>query len=130
MTALEKQIGGTHYKNFKIQPIELIMHYNLGYCEGNIIKYICRYKNKGGAEDLNKALHYIDFLLEFKKHEENYEFTWPGLSYIEDFILVNELSDVHEAIITCIVMYNSSGDKKWLRLAAQNISILLNQIKR
>lgn len=57
------QIGGDHYKT-KIQPIEFIMENNIGFVEGNIIKYIHRYKFKNGLEDLKKARHYIDFLIE------------------------------------------------------------------
>lgn len=58
------QIGGQHYKNKKIQPITYIMENDLGFCEGNIVKYITRYKDKNGIEDLMKARHYIDFLIE------------------------------------------------------------------
>lgn len=60
----DKQIGGSHYKNMPIQPIEFIMKNNLGFCEGNIIKYICRYKEKNGLQDLEKAKHYIEMLIE------------------------------------------------------------------
>ena len=51
MKATEKQIGGMHYREHTIQPIEFILKNNLGFCEGNIIKYICRYKYKGEKED-------------------------------------------------------------------------------
>ena len=64
MEALKKQIGGDHYKKFKIQPIEFILANNLGFAEGCIIKYICRYKFKGGKEDLEKIKHYVDILIE------------------------------------------------------------------
>lgn len=57
------QEGGTHYKNMGIQPIEYILSNNLGYLEGNVIKYITRYKDKGGIEDVYKARHYLDFLI-------------------------------------------------------------------
>lgn len=61
---LKIQHGGTHYKDMRIQPIEYIFANQLGYCEGNVIKYITRWKTKGGVEDLNKAKHYIELLLE------------------------------------------------------------------
>jgi len=61
--ALDTQIGGGHYKAMKIQPIEYILTNNLGFCEGNVIKYISRYKAKNGVEDLQKAKHYIDLLI-------------------------------------------------------------------
>ena len=61
--ALDKQVGGNHYKTCSIQPIEFILANNMGFCEGNIVKYITRYKQKGGREDLLKVIHYAEFLL-------------------------------------------------------------------
>ena len=59
-----KQIGGDHYKNFKIQPIEYIEANDLTYSEGNIIKYVTRSSKKGGAKDIHKAIHYCEIILE------------------------------------------------------------------
>tara|TARA_R110000796_G_scaffold89809_1_gene193436 strand:+ start:1577 stop:1894 length:318 start_codon:yes stop_codon:yes gene_type:complete len=61
---LAVQVGGEHYKHMHIQPIEFIMANNLGFCEGNAIKYICRYMSKGGTQDLDKAIHYLQLLKE------------------------------------------------------------------
>lgn len=58
------QVGGDHYRIMAIQPIEFIEANNLGYCVGNVIKYVCRYRRKNGKEDLLKARHYIDLLIE------------------------------------------------------------------
>ena len=58
-----EQVGGSHYKNKKIEPIDYIMSNDLNFCEGNVIKYITRYKEKGGIEDLKKAKQYIDFII-------------------------------------------------------------------
>lgn len=63
-SALDVQIGGSHYKDKAIQPIEYIMANKLNYCEGAVIKYITRYKDKNGREDLEKIKHYIDLILE------------------------------------------------------------------
>ncbi len=54
MNPFKKQVAGNHYKDFKIQPIEFILKNNISFCEGNVIKYICRYKTKGGLQDLEK----------------------------------------------------------------------------
>ena len=62
--AMSIQVGGEHYKNLKIQPIDYILENNLGYCEANIIKYVTRWRDKNGIEDLRKAKHYIDILIE------------------------------------------------------------------
>ena len=67
MKSLKKQIGGNHYKKYKIQPIEFILKNNIGFCEANIIKYILRFREKGGAEDLLKAKHYIELLIDSTK---------------------------------------------------------------
>jgi hypothetical protein len=61
---LTEQVGGSHYKTMKIQPIEFILANELPFCEGNVVKYICRYKQKGGVEDLNKVIHYARLLIE------------------------------------------------------------------
>lgn len=61
---LDTQIGGNHYKKLKIQPIEYILANELGFCEGNIVKYISRWREKGGVEDLKKIKQYCDFLIE------------------------------------------------------------------
>jgi len=62
--ALDTQVGGSHYQHFPIQPVEFSIANGLGFCEGNVIKYVCRYKMKGGKEDLLKAKHYIELLME------------------------------------------------------------------
>ncbi len=65
--ASETQIGGSHYSEMAIQPIEFIHKNGLSFIQGNIIKYVCRYKSKNGIEDLLKAKHYIDLLIEFEE---------------------------------------------------------------
>lgn len=69
-SALNREVGGTHYKDMPIQPIEFITKNGLGFCEGNVVKYISRYKNKNGREDLLKARHYIDLLIELEYGNE------------------------------------------------------------
>ena len=62
--SLEKQIGGKHYKNFRIQPAEFINKNKLLFAEGNAIKYICRHSVKGKEQDIRKAMHYLEMILE------------------------------------------------------------------
>ena len=63
--AKSKQIGGNHYKDCKIQPIEYIVGNDLTFCEGNAVKYITRHRRKGeGAKDIQKAIHYLEMILE------------------------------------------------------------------
>ena len=60
-----RQVGGKHYKNFPIQPYEFISKNNLSFFQGCVVKYVCRYLQKNGIEDLEKIKHYCD--LEIKK---------------------------------------------------------------
>lgn len=69
-TALETQISGSHYKSQAIQPVEYIHANNIGYFEGNVIKYVTRWKNKNGVQDLEKAKHYLELLIELEKANE------------------------------------------------------------
>ena len=64
--AKEIQVGGNHYKDLKIQPIEYIHANGLNFLEGNVVKYITRHRKKNGKQDLVKAKHCIDLLIEFE----------------------------------------------------------------
>ena len=66
MKALDTQVGGNHYKDLVIQPVEYIHNNGIGYMEGCAIKYLTRWKKKGGIEDLKKARHYINLLIELE----------------------------------------------------------------
>lgn len=66
----DMQVGGNHYVNKAIQPWDFIISNNLGFLEGNIIKYITRYKTKNGVQDLEKGLHYLRKLIEEEKRGE------------------------------------------------------------
>lgn len=69
MSAKDYQVGGAHYKNKGIQPIDYIMENNLDFCEGNVVKYVSRWRDKNGLDDLLKARHYLDFLIEREKEK-------------------------------------------------------------
>ena len=71
MSALDKQEGGNHYKDMLIQPIEFTHKNGLNFCQGNIIKYACRYKNKNGIEDLKKVIHYAELLIELEYERDH-----------------------------------------------------------
>jgi len=68
---LDLQVGGSHYKMYSIQPIEYAMANSLNYCQANAIKYITRYRDKNGKEDLEKAIHNIQILVELEYGEKN-----------------------------------------------------------
>lgn len=66
LPATEKQVGSDHYKRMSIQPIEFIHANGLSFLQGNVVKYICRHKAKGGEEDVRKAIHYCELILEME----------------------------------------------------------------
>ena len=66
-TPLDLQVEGTHYKLLRIQPVEYIHANNIGYCEGSVIKYVTRWRDKGGIADLQKAKHFIDILIQLEE---------------------------------------------------------------
>jgi hypothetical protein len=66
VSALDKQVSGNHYKDLPIQPVEYIYANALGYFEGNVIKYVSRWRKKNGIADLEKAKHYIELLIEME----------------------------------------------------------------
>ena len=65
-SALNVQVSGNHYKDLKIQPIEYIHANNIPFAEGCVIKYVSRWRNKGGVKDLEKAKHFIELLIELE----------------------------------------------------------------
>ena len=62
--SLNTQVGGNHYQKLTIQPVEFIVKNNIPFLEANVIKYVVRHKDKNGLEDLNKAKHYLEILIE------------------------------------------------------------------
>jgi hypothetical protein len=65
-SAMTEQEGGTHYKDLTIQPVEFCQRNKLGYCESCAVKYVTRHKQKNGAEDIRKAIHFLQLLLEIE----------------------------------------------------------------
>lgn len=97
MSALDIQIGGSHYKDFKIQPQDLYHRFDLGIKEASILKYVLRYKNKDGLKDLQKAKHFI----ELTKYYDKPIGSFLCQEYIENFCRENDLSEQIQYIIEC-----------------------------
>ena len=77
MSVWKKQVGGNHYRKYKMQPSQFVMENKLLYPEGCVIKYVVRHQDKGGKEDLEKAKHMIDMIIErdYEEEKEKQE-TW------------------------------------------------------
>lgn len=69
MSAFDTQEGGNHYKTMAIQPTEYCHRNRLGFIEGCVVKYVSRWRNKNGIEDLKKARHFLDLLIELEQKE-------------------------------------------------------------
>lgn len=89
MSALTEQVGGDHYKGMAIQPAEFCQRNRIPYCEANAIKYACRHRLKGGADDVKKAIHYLRLLLEIEYGEK------PGADWKKDALNHIQKSDVY-----------------------------------
>ncbi|SDB54276.1 DUF3310 domain-containing protein [Pseudomonas sp. NFACC13-1] len=67
MSALDTQVAGGHYKSLKIQPIEYIHANGIPFAEGSVIKYVTRWRDKGGLADLEKVKHFLELLIELEQ---------------------------------------------------------------
>ena len=67
MSALSTQVSGDHYKSLTIQPIEYIHANSIPFAEGSVIKYVTRWRDKGGLADLEKAKHFLELLIELEQ---------------------------------------------------------------
>lgn len=91
---MSDQVGGNHYRNKAIEPIRYVMENKLGYCEGNVIKYVTRHREKGGAQDIKKAIQYLHFILEHQYGEKQFS---PSYKFAADAAFTdcfNAVSDI------------------------------------
>lgn len=102
MESLKKQVGGTHYKDMKMQPIMLIVGAKCDYIQGNIIKYISRYKQKDGKKDLLKIIQYAQIALELCPDDKHYSNVGLGFSYCR----INEMSTLETMIVICALQHD------------------------
>lgn len=107
--ALDKQVDGNHYRNKAIQPVEFIFANNIPFIEGNIIKYITRYKEKGGQKDLLKCIHYIDLLVELMGHD------FYNVITVEDYCKANNISAREAEVIEAICGWDDINELKRIR---------------
>ena len=76
MSVWKKQIGGNHYRKYKVQPSQFVTENKLLYPEGCVIKYVVRHQDKGGKQDLEKAKHMIDMIIERDYETEEQQEAW------------------------------------------------------
>jgi Protein of unknwon function (DUF3310) len=109
MSALDEQVGGDHYRKMKVQPIEFILANNIPYTEGCIIKYICRWRDKGGIKDLQKIKHYCDLLIESLPKEEDTTYIVIGCEKIPLPVGYRVLNKDRELIGPGVLIWTGNG---------------------
>ena len=112
LKSLNDQIGGSHYKSLVMQPIEFIVKSNLSFIQGNIIKYITRYKNKNGKQDIEKCIHYANMAIDLKDAGPKVKMLNLAYSYCK----VNELSSYQTNIIVACVQEDYYGVLRYCKL--------------
>lgn len=122
MTANDKQVGGQHYKGSTFQHWDLIDQHGIGYLEGCATKYVSRWRKKNGEEDLQKALHYVEKLMETSRPPQGHA---PARE-IADFCDMNGLDDIESHIMQCLC-----GPHTYARLAdaRDGIQVLIKQAR-
>lgn len=109
-SALSEQIGGSHYKDMPFQPIKLISMLDLDFFQGNVVKYVSRYKLKDGVRDLEKAKHYCRMAMEMEKSSPRLSMTILQAVFIsEGFVTSNGLSKWVSDII--VYVYRRKWDE-------------------
>lgn len=132
MSALDTQIAGAHYKALPIQPIEFIMANQLGFAEGNVIKYLLR--DKDGLQDLLKARHYIQFIEEASLYRRmlfqvrmfcKIGAWWSHTIDVDRFITANGITNPRAGVIRHIAFWNCRGQQSDLEAAAKWLDELI-----
>ena len=103
-SALSQQIGGSHYKMMPFQPIYLIGMLDLDFCQGNVVKYVSRYKLKDGVRDLEKAKHYCQMAMELVyKPAPDVVYLSEAIDDVWDFVKLNKLDNEVYMILMHVV---------------------------
>jgi hypothetical protein len=121
MSANEKQVGGKHYKT-QYEHWDLCIVIPLGYLEGSSTKYVARWRKKGGIDDLHKAMHYLDKLMETYPHNPVRKLIRTEIHYeVSRFSVANGLSIVEEEFIFLLSSYKSDDDLRTAQLVLEDI---------
>lgn len=102
MESLKRQVGGSYYKNKKMQPIQLIVGAKCDFIQGNVIKYISRYKEKDGKKDLQKVIQYAQLALDLCPENKHYCNIGLGFSYCK----INDMNTLETMIIICALQHD------------------------
>ena len=115
-SALDEQVGGDHYKKLGIQPIELIRDINANFFQGNVIKYITRYKYKNGIKDLEKAKHYLELIEELHPRNNNNKIASYEIDKVNEYICANKIDTDAAKIIRIVSLCGNDKIDKAIEL--------------
>ena len=122
-SALDEQVGGDHYKKLGVQPVELIRDINANFFQGNVIKYVTRYKNKNGIKDLEKAKHYLELMKELKPQTDTKLHGDYIMAAIVNYSTSNNLGTLETDIIIATAYKNREES-----ISDENIDIAIGLI--
>ena len=128
--ALAEQIGGDHYRKLVIQPVELIRDINANFFQGNVIKYVTRYKDKNGIKDLEKAKHYLELMRELKPQTDTKLSQEYLLEAVANYSTGNNLGDFERDIILSIIYKDGENNipDENIDIAILLVSSLINKL--
>lgn len=123
------QIGGDHYIKMKIQPVQFIHANNIPFIEGTIIKYVSRWKSKGGLQDLEKARHMVDMLIAYGPDEHAvYMPSFDDLTRAVDaYVTANETPRMEALIIEYVVTWRQACGMPTLNLARSLLDTMISR---
>lgn len=122
-SALDEQVGGDHYKKLGVQPVEFISVINANFFQGNVIKYVTRYKDKNGIKDLEKAKHYLELMKELKPQTDTKLHGDYIMAAIVNYSTSNNLGTLETDIITATAYKNREES-----ISDENIDIAIGLI--
>ncbi len=125
-SALDEQVGGDHYRKLVIQPVELIRDINANYFQGNVIKYITRYKDKNGVKDLEKAKYYLELIKELHPYNNSNKIASYEIDSVNEYIYANNIDTDAAKIIRIVSL---CGDDK-ITKAIELIDNLINNYSK
>lgn len=132
MSALDTQVAGGHYRRRKIQPVEMILKCCMGFCEGNIVKYVTRWRDKDGLQDLAKAKHYLQFLKEaplyrrlFQEVRRRLVLPVAEIMDVDRYLRENQITGAEAGVIRHIWLWNFSGAAAELESAGKWLQELI-----
>ena len=123
---LDTQIGGDHYTKMQIQPVQFIHTNSIPFIEGTVIKYVSRWKSKGGLQDLEKARHMVSMLIAYGPDE--HAVYMPDLARaVDDYISANDIPRMEALIIEYVATWRQTNGVRTLKLARSLLDTLVTR---